>query len=205
MLTNLGVQMNSDLYNLANSDLTHYTDNWGTGIILQHPDTGKILLAKRTDTQTYGSPGGKVEYLESPKTGVIRECKEESNIDINDMCCYGTLPHTSPSGKDWVSFLFYSNSFDDSNIVNQPTEMGNWDWYTYDDAMKLDLFPPTCEALKQANTLGLLNGNTDRYIPFVQCPKSASEVSIGTPCEYSVIPNDPVFTPVLESPWIVWD
>lgn len=205
MLTNIGVNMNSDLHNLANSDLVHYTDNWGTGVILQNPETGKILLAKRVDTHTYGTPGGKVEYLESPKLGVIRECKEESNIDINDMFCYNTLPHTSPTGKDWVSFLFYSNNFDDSDIKNQKTEMEDWNWYTPDEALQLDLFPPTLESIKQAKELGLLDGNTDGFIPFVQCPKSATTASIGSPCEYSLIPNDPVFEPKLTSPWIVWD
>ena len=205
MITNIGIEMSSDVYNLANSELTHYTDNWGTGVILQNSETGKILLAQRVDNQLFGTPGGKVEYLESPKMGIIRECKEESNIDIIDMVCYGTLPHTSPTGKNWVSFLFYSNNFDCSDIRNQPSEMKEFDWFTVDEALQLPLFPPTYEGILLAKELGILDGNYEGFTPFVQCPKSPTAASIGSPCEYSVVPNDPVFNPSLKSPWIVWD
>ena len=198
--------MTQDFINLVNTGVKRSSDNWGTGIILQHPVTKKILLAKRTDTGEYGTPGGKVEYSESPKNGIIRECLEESNVKIKDMICYGNNLHTSPNGKNWVDFLFYSNSFDDSEIKNQETEMEEFNWYDVDEALKLNLFPPSRTGLEVALEEGLLNGtSTGDYISYVNCPTSASAVSDSYPCQYSYIEPQNTYEGQLMSPWIYWD
>ena len=195
--------MTKDFINLVNNGVKRSTDNWGTGVILQHPETGKILLAKRTDTGEYGSPGGKVENSESPSQGVVRECLEESNVKIKDMYCYGNNLHTSPNGKNWVDFLFYSNSFDDTNIQNQETEMEPFDWFDVHQALNLNLFPPTRTALEMALECGLLNN--DGYIPYMTCPTSASAVSDSYPCQYSYVEPEQTYEGKLTSPWIYWD
>ena len=50
----------------------------------------KILLAKRPSHKHLAGfwefPGGKVETGESPESALIREIKEEINIDINNKC-----------------------------------------------------------------------------------------------------------------------
>lgn len=198
--------IDNDFINLVNSGVKRSTDNWGTGIILQHPQTKKILLAKRVDTGDYGGPGGKVELSESPRDGILRETKEESNITIRDMSCYDFKTHTSPNGKNWVDFLFYSNNFDDSDIKNQPSEMGEFGWYDVSETMRMNLFPPTRAGIERALELGLLDGTADtaNYIPFVDCPTSATAVMDSPPCQYSFQPQPEVF----DSPnynWYEWD
>lgn len=197
--------IDNDFYNLVNSGVKHSTDNWGTGVILQHPQTGKILLAKRTDTGEYASPGGKVELSESPRDGILRETKEESNITIKDMNCYDFRTHSGPNGKNWVDFLFYSNSFDDSDIKNQPSEMESFDWYDLSETRTMNLFPPTKAGLDRAEELGLLSNtcDTSNYIPFVDCPTSASAVMDSPPCQYTFYQPE-----VFDSPsynWFEWD
>ena len=199
--------MTQDFINMVNNGVKRSTDNWGTGMILQHPITKKILLAKRTDTGEYGTPGGKVEYQESPKDGVLRETLEESNIPVKDMICYGNNLHVAPNGKNWVDFLFYSDSFDDSNIQNQETEMEEFNWYDVDEALNLNLFPPSRTGLELAVKAGLLNNTADtsNYISYIDCPVSATAVSDSYPCQYSYCEPQQTYEGKLESPWIYWD
>lgn len=197
--------IDQDFVNLVNTGVKHSTDNWGTGIILQHPQTGKILLAQRTDTGEFAGPGGKVELAESPKDGILRETREESNITIRDMSCYDFRTHTSPNGKNWVDFLFYSNNFDDSDITNQKSEMGEFGWYDVSETRNMKLFPPTRAGIDRAMELGLLGGTSgsSNYISFVDCPTSATAVMDSPPCQYSYQQPE-----IFDSPsynWFEWD
>ena len=138
--------------------------NWGVGIILADPHTGKIALAKRTDNHLWATPGGKVEISETPKQGAIRECKEESNVTINSMICYDYGLHIAPNGKNWVSFMFLSTDFDASKIKNQESEMEPFEWFTLSEALELDLFPPSRKGIETAIELGILRLDSD--VPF---------------------------------------
>ena len=206
--------MTDDFKELVTSGVKHSTDNWGTGIIIHDPVANRILLAKRTDTGTYGTPGGKVEMGESPVEGVLRECKEESNVVVNSMICYGDNLHSSPNGKNWVDFLFYSNDYDDSMLKNQETEMEEWNWVPVQDALQMDLFPPSRTGLELAIDKGIVSNEQktmieisdtvqpQQYIPFVECPTSASQVSDSPPCQYSYTEPEQVFT---THQWLPWD
>lgn len=138
-------------------------NNFGVGVIFVDPQTGKIPLAKRTDNHLWATPGGKVEISESPKQGIIREAKEESNIKINSMICYDYSAHTSPNGKNWLDFMFLSTDFDASNIKNQESEMEPFQWFTLEEALQLDLFPPSRKGFENAIKLGILC--IDKEIP----------------------------------------
>ena len=203
----------NDLNMLVTSSVKQSTDNWGTGIILHDPSTNKILLAKRTDNGMYGSPGGKVENGETPYEGILRECKEESNITINSMICYGCFPHTDPLGRSWISFQFYSNDFDAVALKNQESEMEAFNWYTIPVALQMELFPPCKIALENALDEGIISdvapinisdtkvpGNN--YIPFMECPTSASQIMDSPPCQYSWTEPEKIFT---THQWLPWD
>lgn len=142
--------IDNDLKNLVTSSCMKTGNNWGTGMLIVHPQTRKILLGKRTDTHNYCSPGGKVEVGESPLQGVLRETKEESNISCNSVKFYDYEMHMSENGKNWTSFMFVCDDFDDSNIINQASEVEPWGWYSVEEALTMDLFPPTRKSLERA-------------------------------------------------------
>lgn len=199
--------IDKDLYQLVTTGKMTSGANWGTGMLIVHPTTGKILLGKRTDNGLMCSPGGKVEVQESPMMGVLRETLEESNIKIHSMKLYDVEMHTAENGKNWTSFMFLSNDFDDSGLQNQVSEVEPWAWYSLDDALKLDLFPPTQKSIERAIEVGLLGEDTDEssdpshYIPFVECPTSGFGAD-SCCCAYSWQPQETVFT---NSEGLYWD
>lgn len=139
--------------------------HWGCGMILFDPNSEKILLARRKDTKTWATPGGKIEPGETPKQGVLRETKEESNVTVNSMICYDYCAHLAENnGKNWLDFLFISSDFDYSNLKNQETEMEKFEWATIEQALQLDLFPPSRKGLEIAIEKGILRLHSD--VPF---------------------------------------
>lgn len=56
----------------------------------------ELLLNLRTDTNTWGIPGGSMELHETIEETAIRELKEETNLKVNDLELITVL-----SGKDY--------------------------------------------------------------------------------------------------------
>ncbi len=61
-------------------ELGYITPKVGVNGIIFFND--KILLEKRSDDNKWGIPGGWVEVGESPQESLVREIKEETNLDV---------------------------------------------------------------------------------------------------------------------------
>lgn len=197
--------IDNDFYQLVTTGVKHSSDNWGTGIIIYNPAMDAILMAQRTDNHQWATPGGKVELGESPYQGVLRECLEESNVTVNSMKCYDYRCHTAPNGKNWVSFMFFTDDADWSNVINQETEMEPFGWVKVDDVEKLDLFPPTkasIESAKQCGLIGVKSPDEAGYIPFVECPTSPFAAHDSCVCAYSYEEPETVF---VHNEGLYWD
>lgn len=195
--------IDNDLKELVTTSSMKTGNNWGTGMLIVHPVTRKILLGKRTDTHDFCSPGGKVEIGESPLQGVLRETKEESNITVNSCNFYSYEMHTAENGKNWTSFMFVTDDFDDSTIQNQESEVEPWDWYTVEEALEMNLFPPTRKSLERAIEADVIYmaHKPDNYIPFVECPTSGFMVKDSCCCAYSYSQPEETFTTHQLLPW----
>ncbi len=178
--------------------LSHMTSgaNWGVGMLLVHPVTRQLLLGRRTDTKNMCSPGGKVEIGESPLQGALRETKEESNVKVNSCKFYDCEMHTAENGKNWTSFMFISDDFDVSTIKNQESEVEPWGWYSVEEALKMDLFPPTKKSIERAIAAGVLQVDCpeENFIPFTECPTTASGVHDSCCCAYTYTEPEQIFT-----------
>lgn len=58
-------------------------------VIIQHPTENKILIPQRSEKMSlplkWEFPGGKVRSQETPEESLIREIKEELNLDIHPL------------------------------------------------------------------------------------------------------------------------
>jgi 8-oxo-dGTP diphosphatase len=68
---------------------------------------GRVLISKRRDGKELGGlwefPGGKVEQGERPETALIRELKEELEIDVSESCL--------------APLTFASHAYDDFHLL----------------------------------------------------------------------------------------
>lgn len=197
--------IDKDLIDLVENSPMKSGGNYGTGMLIVCPKTGKLLLGERTDNHTMCSPGGKVEVGETALQGILRETKEESNITVKDCKLYSYEMHAAENGKNWVSFMFISDSYNADDIKNQESEVGPWDWYTLDEALSMNLFHPTKKAIDRAIEAGLLgpecSDDGQNYIPFVDCPTSGFMSHDSCDCAYSYEEPEQVFTTHQGLPW----
>ncbi len=105
-----------------------------SGIILQNK---KILLLQRSNyTQNYpefwGCPGGRAEKGETAKQNVIREVKEECNLDFKP-----TEILKTGVWQDRNYYRFLGNWSGEIKI--QEEEVQSFGWFTFKESFKLNL------------------------------------------------------------------
>lgn len=105
-----------------------------SGIILKDH---KILLIKRSNyTQIYAGywacPGGRAEPGETAEQNVIREIKEEVNLDF-----YPTEILTTATWENRFLYRFLGSW--SGNIIIQESEVTDYNWFTFEEAKKLTL------------------------------------------------------------------
>jgi len=105
-----------------------------SGIILQNK---KILLLQRSNyTENYpkywGCPGGRAEEGETAEQNVIREVKEECNLDFT--------PTSILKKGVWQDRYFYRFLGNWSGEIKiQELEVLDYNWFSYNEAIKLKL------------------------------------------------------------------
>ncbi len=105
-----------------------------SAILLQN---NKILLLQRSNyTQNYpyfwGCPGGRAEKGETATQNVIREVKEECNLDFT--------PTSILKTGIWQNRKFYRFLGNwDGKIKIQELEVLDYNWFSYTEAIKLNL------------------------------------------------------------------
>jgi ADP-ribose pyrophosphatase YjhB (NUDIX family) len=105
-----------------------------SGIILQNK---KILLLQRSNyTENYpgfwGCPGGRAEKGETAEQNVIREVKEECNLDFSPTKIIKTGIWQN---RKYYRFLGNWNG----EIKIQEQEVSDFNWFNYNQAIKLNL------------------------------------------------------------------
>lgn len=94
-----------------------------TNMCLIENNNGEILLQLRTkkDWPGYTLPGGHVEKGEDLVSSIIREVKEETNLDIKDPVLKGIMEYKCDKGQDmYLVFIYKATSF--SNTLKDSKE-----------------------------------------------------------------------------------
>jgi mutator protein MutT len=120
-------------------------ETWGVGVLLLN--NGKMLLGRRTDNNTWGSPGGGVEDDETPIDAIIREVKEETNLDINVFnLTFVYRNYSYNENAIWNSFVFVCDRFT-GDMKPQAGEVEELKWVPIEDLWDYVLFTPTRESI----------------------------------------------------------
>lgn len=117
---------------------------------------GKFLFLLRqpnkSNGNTWGIPGGKVNKDESPKWGAIRELIEETGIELgeNEVKEVGKVYVRDPNYGDFTYWMFYTKCASQNEVVINKEEHQEARWLTFKEALQLNepLIPGEKECLE---------------------------------------------------------
>lgn len=98
------------------------------GVIL---DNGKLLVVRKKGSDVFLSPGGKVERGESLQDCVIREIKEEIDVNVKNLRFMGT--YTSQSAIENSGITLHAWFVEYSGIATASSEIEEIRWIGLDD------------------------------------------------------------------------
>lgn len=104
---------------------------------IYNKDTGEVLVLdkiKKYGWEGLTFPGGKVEPYESFEDSVIREAKEETNLDIKNPKLIGIITWITDESKD-VGLIYETSDFD-GKLIEENSE-GKLSWMDYEDFKKI--------------------------------------------------------------------
>jgi 8-oxo-dGTP diphosphatase len=121
------------------------------GVIINN---GKVLLLERPADDFMGGihelPSGKLEEGESLKAGLIREIKEETGLDVNQVLRYlGSFDYLSGSGKKCRQYNFLVSVKNTEKIVL--TEHSSYLWVEKENIKKSKVTDSVKEILSKMN------------------------------------------------------
>lgn len=110
---------------------------------------GNILILKRSSTDQwmpghYGLPGGKIESGENILNAVCRECKEETNLDINQK----DLIFLSKISKNKQHAFYYTKKF--NGELKLDFEHEDFKWINPRDLSKYKVVPDLPQIISAA-------------------------------------------------------
>lgn len=115
-----------------------------TGVAVVVVKNGKILLGEdKRKGDFFGVPGGHWENKETLKECALREVKEESGIECKNPTLISVYDfYRADKGKNYLT-VGMKTEYVSGELKNlESEERLNWEWYSPEDALKLNLFPP---------------------------------------------------------------
>ncbi|EAQ66902.1 MutT/nudix family protein [Marinomonas sp. MED121] len=110
----------------------------GIGVLLVKE--GKVLLGHRIGAHganTWGLPGGHLEFGETFEDCAIRETKEETNLTISELTCVGvTNDLFSEVDKHYVTLFLRAKKISGELKLNEPDKCLGWQWFDWQDLPK---------------------------------------------------------------------
>ena len=121
----------------------------GIGVLILQ--NGRLLLGHRVrnaadtggiyEPDSWCLPGGKQEYGETILEGAVRETKEETNLDINDLKVYSAVDDLQP-GKHYVTIQVIARACSGTLCVMEPEKQDEWKWFSVDQLPK-NIYTPS--------------------------------------------------------------
>lgn len=127
-------------------------------------DEGKFLLLLHKKLQKWVPPGGKVDPHETPDEAAIRECYEETGLQVELtsqrtpvdgglMTPLGVQLNTIiPHKLDHIDLIYLARPLDNVLRLSE-REASSIGWFSYEEILQMSTFPSIiqwCEQLKKA-------------------------------------------------------
>jgi 8-oxo-dGTP diphosphatase len=123
----------------------------GTAIIITKDN--KVLLMKRKGphgTGTWSTPGGHLDFGESPEQGAVREAKEEVGLEVIDVRFRAVTNDVfDETGRHYITIWMEGESTGEP-VIAAEREVSEIGWFAW-DSLPQPLFLPL-ENLIQANS-----------------------------------------------------
>ena len=130
---------------------------------------GQVLLLRRRNVHGAGSwstPGGHLEFGESPEDCAIREAEEETGIRIGDVRFVAiTNDVFEANGKHYITIWMKGQYLSGESVVNAAYEMSEVGWFAW-NALPEPLF---------LSLQNLLDGNS--YPPLALAHRGSSRIT----------------------------
>ena len=95
-------------------------------------DKNEVLLGLRSGelgNNTWAPPGGKLDMFESFEDCIIRETKEETNLDIDELTFIGVTNDVMDDvQKHYVTIFFSAGKYEGELKVMEPEKCLEWKW-----------------------------------------------------------------------------
>lgn len=121
----------------------------GVGVIVTKGE--RVLLIKRKGVHgqgTWSTPGGHLEYGESPEACAARETKEEIGVHVAKVRALGfTNDVFEESGRHYITLWMTGEHAAGEVTVAAPYEVSEVDWFTW-DALPEPLFLPLSNLIR---------------------------------------------------------
>ena len=137
----------------------------GIGVMVLNDN--KVLLghrlAKRKDTggiqepDCWSLPGGKQEMFETMYEGAIREVKEETNLDIDQLELFGASDDIG-TDRHFITLQIIAKKSKGKLIAMEPDKEDEWRWFEF-DKLPENVYSPSKKFIedyleKSINSLG---------------------------------------------------
>ncbi len=122
------------------------------GAVIFNPKKEIFLIKTHKWNNKYGLPGGKIEVGETNTQALIREIKEETNLQIQNIEFVMTQEVIfSEEFYKKMHFIFFNytcSTIDDNNVILND-EAQSYVWISLENAFELPLNQPTRTLLEQ--------------------------------------------------------
>ncbi|MFT7620427.1 MAG: phosphoglycolate phosphatase-like HAD superfamily hydrolase [Planctomycetota bacterium] len=122
---------------------------------------GKILVVRTKKwSNTFGIPGGKIDYGETMLEAYVREMKEETGLDLDEnhfvmiQDCIESTEFVKP--RHFLLINYFSRTSDHASLMTN-YEIEESKWVTPEEAFELKLNEPTRLALLETAKLGFID------------------------------------------------
>lgn len=111
-----------------------------TMVVLRHQNAFLLLKRKKQPNAGMFVPvGGKLEAHESPRQAALRECFEETGIQLAEVKFCGVLAETSPVEYNWLCYIYLA---DIEHVPPPDCDEGELHWIDFEKILTVPT-PPT--------------------------------------------------------------